>query len=77
MSFVDGVLQRNGESHLAIKCPYSGRVLAIAGCTNSGKTSIAKVLAEVFEEEEASVKIIHQDEFFYAVEKVDGFVILG
>ncbi|VDK49009.1 unnamed protein product [Cylicostephanus goldi] len=69
MSFLNGVSQGSGDN--ADECPSSGRVLAIAGCTNSGKTTIAKILAKMFEEDEATVTIVHQDQFYYSSEKVE------
>ncbi|CAJ0594026.1 unnamed protein product [Cylicocyclus nassatus] len=70
MPFVNGVPQGSGDN-LTDGCPSSGRVLAIAGCTNSGKTTIAKILAKMFEEDEATVTIVHQDLFYYSSEKFE------
>uniref|UniRef100_A0A1I7XPV4 Phorbol-ester/DAG-type domain-containing protein n=1 Tax=Heterorhabditis bacteriophora TaxID=37862 RepID=A0A1I7XPV4_HETBA len=47
----------------------SGRVLAIAGCTNSGKTTIANLLTNMFSEEGATVEIVHQDDYYLDKEK--------
>ncbi|KAK5970237.1 hypothetical protein GCK32_000854 [Trichostrongylus colubriformis] len=60
----------NGFSFLKT-AQKKGRVLAIAGCTNSGKTTIANTLKEKFIEQGATVHVIHQDEFFYPEEKVE------
>lgn len=62
-----------------------GQVLAIAGCTNSGKTTIADALKEMVSFDSGakythpfqltgrhrSVEIIHQDDFFMEKEKVN------
>ncbi|EYC31625.1 hypothetical protein Y032_0003g1154 [Ancylostoma ceylanicum] len=71
MSFVNGAIHGAGDSYVPNEQPSSGRVLAIAGCTNSGKTTIAKILTKMFEEEGTTVTVIHQDEFYYTKEKVE------
>ncbi|ETN73057.1 molybdopterin converting factor, subunit 2 [Necator americanus] len=49
MSFPNGSV--NGDEDILVLAdePISGRVLAIAGCTNSGKTTIAKILTSMVE----------------------------
>ncbi|KAK6730317.1 hypothetical protein RB195_007029 [Necator americanus] len=71
MSFPNGSV--NGDEDILVLAdePISGRVLAIAGCTNSGKTTIAKILTSMFMEEGATVTVVHQDEYFYTKEKVE------
>ncbi|CAD6184451.1 unnamed protein product [Caenorhabditis auriculariae] len=48
-----------------------GSVLAIAGCTNSGKTTVAEMLVKMFLAEKATVALIHQDNFYYGFEQVE------
>ncbi|CAI4226707.1 unnamed protein product [Auanema sp. JU1783] len=49
----------------------NGRVLAIAGCTNAGKTTIANLLIDIFVEEGATVELVHQDDYYLEKEKVE------
>ncbi|XGW24870.1 hypothetical protein V3C99_006377 [Haemonchus contortus] len=48
-----------------------GKVLSIAGCTNSGKTTLTKILCDKLMKGGATVHSIHQDEFFYTEDKVE------
>lgn len=71
--FVNGEQFALGDhaSNTSSEPPTSGRILAITGCTNSGKTTIAKMLTNMFLDEGATVQIIHQDDFYYTQEKVE------
>ncbi|VDL68778.1 unnamed protein product [Nippostrongylus brasiliensis] len=71
MSLANGALIEAGDSDIPVEVPTCGRVLAIAGCTNSGKTTVAKILSKMFVDEGATVHIIHQDDFYLAKEKVE------
>ncbi|KAJ1371861.1 hypothetical protein KIN20_033891 [Parelaphostrongylus tenuis] len=60
------------SNHNSDDCePSTGRVLAIAGCTNAGKTTMAAVLTKMFAEEGVSVATVHQDDFFHTKEKME------
>ncbi|WKX92252.1 hypothetical protein Q1695_010354 [Nippostrongylus brasiliensis] len=74
MSLANGALIEAGDSDIPVEVPTCGRVLAIAGCTNSGKTTVAKILSKMFVDEGATVHIIHQDDFYLAKEKACLFV---
>ncbi|KJH42314.1 hypothetical protein DICVIV_11711 [Dictyocaulus viviparus] len=71
MSFTNDVHCENDEKSNDLH-PV-GRVLGIAGCTNSGKTTMAEILTKMLIEENFTVRVIHQDEFFHAKEKVEKF----
>ncbi|VDO14638.1 unnamed protein product [Haemonchus placei] len=71
MSSVNGGVGETGDGLQSNDARSKSKVLAIAGCTNSGKTTLTKILCNKLMKGGATVHSIHQDEFFYTEDKVE------
>ncbi|GMT27146.1 hypothetical protein PFISCL1PPCAC_18443 [Pristionchus fissidentatus] len=58
------------QSHPSQSDMGGARVLAICGCTNAGKTTMARSIQKMFNEEGLRVAIVSQDDFYHEQSKV-------